>query len=281
MVEEIPAPRRNAPKAMWLAVVTGAISGFIFMLVCLFCIQDLDAVLNSDVPFMQLVQDAVGLQGAAVLLAFFIFNGLGQGISVFTTGSRLTWGFARDGGIPFSAYFAKVDPTWKVPARAIVLQGVIVALVGVLYLFANTVLEAIISTATIALTVSYALPILTLMIAGRDRLPSGGFRLGSLGPLINWTSVIYCAITTVFFFFPGEPDPAAADMNYAIAVFAVMLVVAIGFWFTKGRIAYMRTTESAKAVLEAQKREMVVHEGIPESHLAESEPQAVTGQKNP
>lgn len=272
MVEEIPAPRHNAPKAMWLAVVTGAISGFIFMLVCLFCIQDLDAVLNSDVPFMQLVQDAIGLQGGAVLLALFIFNGLGQGISVFTTGSRLTWGFARDGGVPFSMYFAKVDPVWKVPARAIVLQGIIVALVGVLYLFANTVLEAIISTATIALTVSYALPILTLMIAGRERLPPGGFRLGSLGPLINWTSVIYCAITTVFFFFPGEPDPAPADMNYAIAVFAVMLVVSIGFWFTKGRVAYMRTTESAKAVYEAQKREMIVHEGVPEGHSNGVEP---------
>lgn len=272
MVEEIPAPRRNAPLAMWLAVVTGAISGFIFMVVCLFCIQDLDSVINSDVPFMQLVQGAVGLQGAAVLLSLFIFNGLGQGISVFTTGSRLTWGFARDGGIPFSTYFAKVDSTWKVPARAIVLQGVIVALVGVLYLFANTVLEAIISTATIALTVSYALPILTLMIAGRDRLPPGGFRLGSLGPLINWTSVIYCAITTVFFFFPGEPNPAAADMNYAIAVFAVMLAVAIGFWFTKGRIAYMRTTESAKVMYEAQKREMIVHEGIPEGPFDVAEP---------
>ncbi|KAI3392978.1 hypothetical protein diail_4927 [Diaporthe ilicicola] len=280
MVEEIPAPRRNAPKAMWLAVVTGAISGFIFMVVCLFCIQDLDSVLNSDVPFMQLVQGAVGLQGAAVLLALFIFNGLGQGISIFTTGSRLTWGFARDGGIPFSTYFAKVDPTWKVPARAIVLQGVIVALVGVLYLFANTVLEAIISTSTIALTISYALPILTLMIAGRDRLAPGGFRLGSLGPLINWTSVIYCVITTVFFFFPGEPNPAPADMNYAIAVFAVMLVVSIGFWFTKGRVAYMRTTESAKALYEAQRREMIVHEGVPQKHFDGTEPSTSNVQKD-
>lgn len=97
MVEEIPAPRKNAPRAIWLSVVIGAISGFLFMVVCLFCIQDLDTVINADLPFMQLVQDAIGLQGGAVLLALFIFNGLGQGISIFTTGSRLTWGFARDG----------------------------------------------------------------------------------------------------------------------------------------------------------------------------------------
>lgn len=102
MVEEIPAPRRNAPLAIWLSVVIGAISGFLFMVVCLFCIQDLDTVINADLPFMQLVQDAIGLQGGAVLLALFIFNGLGQGISIFTTGSRLTWGFARDGMLDYS-----------------------------------------------------------------------------------------------------------------------------------------------------------------------------------
>lgn len=266
MVEEIPAPRRNAPRAIWLSIVIGAVSGFLFMVVCLFCIQDLDTVINADLPFMQLVQDAIGTQGGAALLALFIFNGLGQGISIFTTGSRLTWGFARDGGIPFSEYFTKVDPTWNVPARAMVLQGFIIALVGVLYLFANTVLEAILSTATIALTISYGMPIVAVMVAGRDRLPPGGFRLGRLGPLINWTSVIYCAITTVFFFFPEQPDPAPSDMNYAIAVFAVVLVVSMGFWVVKGRKAYMQTDDAAARVAEARQREILIHEGIKADH---------------
>lgn len=135
------------------------------------------------------------------------------------------------------------------------------ALIGVLYLFANTVLEAILSTATIALTISYGLPIAALMIAGRDKLPPGGFRLGRLGPLFNWVSVIYCAITTVFFFFPGAPNPAPADMNYAIAVFAIVLVVSISFWFVKGRRAYMQTEDSAARVAEARNQEILIHEG--------------------
>lgn len=263
MVEEIPAPRVNAPRAIWLSVVIGAMSGFIFMVVCLFCVQDIDTVINADLPFMQLVQDAIGLQGGAALLTLFIFNGLGQGISIFTTGSRLTWGFARDGGIPFSVYFTKVDETWRAPARAMVLQGCIVGVVGVLYLFASTVLEAILSVATIALTISYGLPIVAVMWAGREKLPPGGFRLGHLGPLVNWVSVIYCAVTTVFFFFPAEPNPAPADMNYAIAVFGVMLVISIGFWFVKGRVAYMRTEDSAIRVREARDQEILIHEGVP------------------
>lgn len=254
MVEEIPAPRRNAPRTMYLAVLSGALSGFLFMVVCLFCIQDVEALLNppSGFPFIEITQSTVGLTGAAVLIGLFIFNGLGQGVSVLTSASRLTWSFARDGGFPFGAYFAHVDAYWKVPARALWLQAVIISLVGVLYLFANTVLQAILSVSTIALTVSYAMPIVVLLIVGRDKLPPGEFRLGRLGPLINGVSIVYCAITTVFFFFPTEPNPAPSDMNFAIAVFGVMLVVSIGFWVVQGRKTFMQTGEMAEAILYAE-----------------------------
>lgn len=257
MIEEIPQPTKNGPKAIYLAVICGAISGFIFMVVCLFSIQDVNRVINSPtgLPFMQLVEDAVGLEGGATLIALFIFNGLGQGVSVATTASRMTWGFARDGGIPWSAYFAHVDQTWKVPARSLWLQGLLIGLVGILYLFANTVLSAILSVSTIALTVSYGMPILALLVVGRDKLPPGEFRLGKLGPVVNWISVIYCAITTVFFFFPGTPNPAPSDMNYAIAVFGIMLVIAVGFWFIKGRNTYLNTDDAEQRIADALKAE--------------------------
>jgi len=244
LVEEIPEPRKSIPRVLWLSVLLGAISGWIFMVSCLFSVQSLDDVLEpaTGLPFMDLVASTVGLEGGAVLLALFIFNGLGQGVSVVTTSSRMTWGFARDNGIPFSNYFAYVDPIWKVPVRALYLQAALIGLVGVLYTFASTVLEAILSVSTIALTISYGLPILALTIAGRDKLPPGGmFKLGPrFGPVANYVSLVYCAVTTVFFFFPGAPDPSAEDMNYAIAVFGVMVVVAAVFWFVRGRVEFLQ-----------------------------------------
>lgn len=162
---------------------------------------------------------------------------------MLTSASRLTWSFSRDGGIPYAAYFSHVDPYWKVPVRSLWLQAFIISLVGILYLFANTVLEAILSVSTIALTVSYGMPIIVLLLVGRDKLPPGEFKLGRFGMPLNVISVIYCVITTVFFLFPGEPNPAPADMNYAIAVFGVMLVAAIGFWFVKGRVSFMQMDE--------------------------------------
>jgi choline transport protein len=256
LVEEIPSPRTNAPKITWLAVAFGAVTGFIFMVVCLFCMQNVNEVVNANIPFVELMLQAIGLEGGATLIALFIFNGLGQGISILTTGSRLTWGFARDGGLPFSRYLSHVDRVWESPARALWFQGFLIALVGILYLFASTVLQAILSVSTIALTISYAMPISALMVVGREKLPPGEFRLGRLGPLLNWVSVIYCVITTIFFFFPGAPSPSPAKMNYAIAVFGVMLVIAITFWFVQGNRTYLNTEDAIAQMVMAQRMEV-------------------------
>ena len=44
MIEELPSPSRAAPCILWLSVLIGAITDFIVMLVCLFCIQDLESI---------------------------------------------------------------------------------------------------------------------------------------------------------------------------------------------------------------------------------------------
>jgi amino acid transporter len=253
MVEELPNPAKSGPRIIWLSVLTGAVTGFVFMVVCLFCMQNYAEIVDADYAFITLCQSVLGVNGAAVLLALFIINGVGQNLSLATTASRLTWSFARDGGIPFYHYFAKVDDKWRSPVRATWAQGVIAALIGVLYLFADTVLSAILSVSTIALTISYALPIVVLLIVGRDQLPdTRGFHLGRYGMTCNIVSVIYCSITTVFFFFPGDPNPTTADMNWAIAVFGVMLVIAIGFWFVQGHRSYLQTDTATFGVVNGQ-----------------------------
>lgn len=273
MIEEIPQPRKNGPTAMYLSVVCGAASGFVFMICILFSMQDLTQVLNSAIgfPFVQVMIDALGLVGGAVLTVLFIFNGFGQGISVLTSASRLTWGFARDGGLPWGAYFGHVDRTWLVPARALWLQCLIISLIGVLYLFANTVLTAVLAVSTVALTISYAIPISVLLAVGRDKLPPRDFSLGRLGPVANWISIIYCIITSIFFFFPTSPNPAAADMNWAIAVLGVMLVLSVLFWVVRGRVTYLKTVDAADRALQARSLEVSAYDGLELRETAKSD----------
>lgn len=276
MVEEIPKPRVLAPRVITLAISFGAITGFIFMLVCLFCMQDVDKVTTADLPFIELLLETVGFQGAVALTILFILNGVCQSVSIVLTASRLTWGFSRDGGMLFSGYLSHVNETWKVPARALWFQGCIISLVGILYLFSSTVLQAILSVSTIALTISYALPILTLQIIGRDNLPPGGkFGLGRWGTVINWISIVYCAITTVFFFFPGTPSPSPGNMNYAIAVFGVMLIISVSFWFIQGQKTYLNTEDAIADMLHAQQLEQqrtIEEEQRPKSEKHEKHP---------
>jgi amino acid transporter len=229
------------------------------MIICLFCIQNTKKVINppTGLPFVELMLQTTGLKATLSLISLFIFNGLGQGTVMLTAASRLTWGFARDGGLPWSEYLAHIDETWKAPVRALWAQGVIISLVGVLYMFSTTVLQAILSVSTIALTISYTIPILTLVVAGRDKLPPAGIKLGRWGPLINWVSLIYCAMTTVLFFFPYSPRPTASDMNYAIAVFAIMMVVAVFFWFVRGKDTYLQTNAAVLEMEHARQLESV------------------------
>ncbi|KAI6779922.1 uncharacterized protein J7T54_000222 [Emericellopsis cladophorae] len=264
MVEEVPNPKRNAPMAMYLSVAFGSLSGFVFMICVVFSIQDIESVIGSPTgfPFVQVMIDALGLVGGVVLTALFLFNGFGQGISVMTSASRLTWGFARDGGLPWGSYFGHVDRTWHVPARALWLQCFIICLIGVLYLFSNTVLAAVLSVSTIALTISYAIPIAVLLAFGRDRMPPREFSLGRFGTAFNWVSIIYCLVTTVFFFFPAAPSPAPADMNWAIGVFAVVLVLSVLFWFVRGRVTYLRTRDASERALRARQLETVTYDGL-------------------
>ncbi|KFY78228.1 hypothetical protein V499_02544 [Pseudogymnoascus sp. VKM F-103] len=243
LIEELPSPQKNGPRIIWLSVLIGSISGMIFMIVCLFCIQSLEKVLQppSGFPFLELLKETIGPKGGFALIVFFTTQMLGQAVSMTTTASRLTWGFARDGGLPFNNYLTHVDNYWKVPARALWFQGGIIGLVGVLYFFTEVVIQAVVSVCTIALTISYGIPILALVMFGMGDIPPGDFTLGRLRPVANWVGLTYCGVTTVFFFFPSSPKPTAIGMNYAIAVFGIMVLIAISFWFIKGQHTYLRT----------------------------------------
>ncbi|CAL5868633.1 uncharacterized protein PFLUO_LOCUS2860 [Penicillium psychrofluorescens] len=254
MSEEIPAPRVNIPRVLYLVVIMGAITGFLFMVVCLFSIQDLYLILHppTGLAFTELATTTVGLNGAVALMILFEINGMGQGVSVMTATSRLTWGLCRDGGFPWGNYLSHIHSYWNVPLRMLCADGLIISLVGVLYLFSRTALEAVVSASTIALTISYGLPIITLVFVGRDKLPSRRFDLGRWGYLLNWISIIYCCIITVFFFFPETPNPPSNEMNYAIAAFGIMLVVSVILWFIQGRTVYLKEDRAMQEIIRSE-----------------------------
>jgi choline transport protein len=119
MSEEV----RNAPIVIpRMLVQTMAINGtlaFSFIRVLLFCIGNVDDALNSNTgyPIIEIFYQATNSARAATAMQCAITAvGFISSLGVVASVSRLTWAFARDGGLPFSPFFAHVS-TLQHPLR--------------------------------------------------------------------------------------------------------------------------------------------------------------------
>ena len=111
MSEEV----RNAPVVIpKILVQTILINGglaFTFVLVLLFCLGNVENAINTPTgfPIIQIFYQATGsTKVATIMMASITFIGMASSIGVVASVSRLTWAFARDGGLPFSKFFAHV-----------------------------------------------------------------------------------------------------------------------------------------------------------------------------
>lgn len=124
MTEEMKDARKDAPKAIIWAVWIGAITGFMFLIAVCFCIGDINeaATSSTGVPIFQIFLSSTGSFAAAMTLSVQIsIISLISLAFLCAQSSRLAFAFARDGGLPFSAFFSKVNPKSQVPVNAICL----------------------------------------------------------------------------------------------------------------------------------------------------------------
>lgn len=85
--------------------------GFCFIISFLFCIQDFETTVNSSTgfPVMQILFDSVGNAGAICLMVMLIIACWQCGFASVTANSRMIYAFSRDGAIPGSKYWHKID----------------------------------------------------------------------------------------------------------------------------------------------------------------------------
>jgi choline transport protein len=204
MVEEMPRPTVDAPQAMVAAVVVGGVTGIFFIIVLLFCFVDMDVLLTSPTqsPLTEMIHQATGSRAAATVLsvavAFCFVNGANGCVS---SGSRLLWSMARDNGTPFSRYLSHIHPKLNVPVRAILVQATFNLLFGLIYLGPEVAFNAYIASCTLFLNLSYAAPIVILLIRGRKTIftktPDFNLGQGIFGYVVNYTAVLFVLVTSI------------------------------------------------------------------------------------
>ncbi|KAF9769347.1 hypothetical protein IL306_013247 [Fusarium sp. DS 682] len=244
LTEEMPNPSRDAPRAMLLAIVIGGVTGFLFILVILFCLTDPATILASStgMPIVELFLQSTKSRAAATILALMLsicfINGTSASI---TSASRLLYAMARDKGIICHNYFAHIEPKLDVPVRTIALCFVFNVLFGLLYLGPAVAFSAYIASCTIFLNISYAGPVVALLVRGRSILREYQTRKtpARMGPrtgaVVNVIASVFVIITTIFFCFPSGLPVFANTMNYVSAVVGGFYLLLAIYWTVYGK----------------------------------------------
>ncbi|KAF8866182.1 choline transport protein [Acephala macrosclerotiorum] len=234
-----PLLARTPPRAMIYAILAGGVTGAAFILVILFCITDIDTILHTsmNMPITELIYQATGSRAAVVvltvMLAVCFINGTNGCV---TSSSRLLFAMARDKGMPFSGSFSVIDSKTHVPSRAIGLCFVFNLLFGLLYLGPTVAFNACVASTTTFLNVSYAMPIVVLVVRGRGILQreTKAFGLGRYGYAANYVGIVFVGVTSVFCF-PAALPTTSSTMNYVSAVLGIFVMLLSGIWLGYGK----------------------------------------------
>jgi len=189
-------------------------------------------------PIIEILYQATGSKGGTTaLMTLIVFLGLVAMFSTLASVSRLTWAFARDNGLPFSTFFGKVHPDLRIPLNSLILVSLIVMLLNLINLGSTTGFFAILSLNTLALYISYIIPMVFLVMTKLrgDHIPYGPFRLGRWGLPINIFAIIYAIFIALFLPFPPFLPVTAVTMNYGGPVMGFVILFALADWFISGR----------------------------------------------
>lgn len=217
MIEEIPNASVQGPKIMIYCVCIGTCTGFLFLMVLLFVSGgDANSIIESaSGPLVYILNKATGSRaGAVCLLMFPLICILFAEIAIMTTSSRMSYAFARDGGLPASKIFKKVNTRLGVPLNALMLSAGLALLFGLIMIGSSSAFNALIAASVVALGVSYACPVAVHVCRGRNLLPERAFALPNwLGWLANLIGLAYAIVTTVLFVFPPELPVTGSNMS--------------------------------------------------------------------
>ena len=246
MSEETHDAARSAPRGIIYSVVVSVIAGFILLVAMNIAItpdavfqvtaadgtvsmvNGFDHAFNALVPPAQIWIDAVGQTGGLIILFIVVGAQFFCGMSSVTANSRMIYAFSRDGAIPGSAFWHRINKRTRTPTNSIWLAAVGAFILGVPYLWSPVAYFAITSIAVIGLYVAYVAPVYLRVRAG-SRFQPGPWTLGRWGPLIGTIATIWVIFICVLFLLPQYlPQVDAnglvwADINFTPIVFLVVL----------------------------------------------------------
>jgi amino acid permease (GABA permease) len=236
MTEETHDPARSGPRGIVMSILVSLVAGWVLLIGLTFAIQSYDGALtgSTGVPPAQIFIDAVGSSLAKVLLLVVIGAQLFCGMSSVTANSRMIYAFSRDGALPGSSFWHKINHRTRTPTNAIWLAAAGAFVLGLPYLWNATAYAAVTSIAVIGLYIAYVLPTLLRLLQG-DRFQPGPWNLGRWSKPIGVAAIVWVAFITVLFMLPQVSPVTGSTFNYTPIAVLVVLGFAGIWWLVSAR----------------------------------------------
>ncbi|MGW5054016.1 amino acid permease [Actinokineospora sp. NPDC004072] len=236
MTEETRGAARSGPRGIVLSIAVSLVAGWILLLGITFAIQDYDGALASGtgVPPAQIFIDALGATGGKLLLLIAIGAQLFCGMASVTANSRMIYAFSRDGALPASAFWHRINKRTRTPTNAVWLAAGGAFALGLPYLWNETAYAAVTSIAVIGLYIAYVLPTLLRLRRG-DRFEPGPWTLGRWSRPVGIAAVGWVGFITVLFMLPQVSPVTAETFNYTPVAVLVVLGFAGVWWLVSAR----------------------------------------------
>jgi amino acid transporter len=220
--EETHDAARNVPRGIIQAVLISGVAGWILLSVAVLVIDDNRAIAcQGERAFVQIMEENIPhwLQDplfAAILLAQYLC-----GLATVTSVSRMTFAFARDGGLPASKWLRHVNPTTQIPTIAVCS----VSITAILFTLYAEVYATIAAACTILLYLAYVLPtFLGLLAYGRTWKKMGPWNLGIWFRPLALLSILGSIGLLVI-----GTQPPSEKAGYVVLAFTVVLLTG---WFS-------------------------------------------------
>ncbi|HZR81132.1 MAG TPA: amino acid permease [Candidatus Binatia bacterium] len=239
MTEETHDAAVAGPRAIVLSIAVSLVAGWVLLVGVTFAIQSYDGALASPtgVPPAQIFIDAVGEDLGELLLVIAIGAQLFCGMASITANSRMIYAFSRDGALPGSAFWHRINPRTRTPTNAIWLAAAGAFALGLPYLWNATAYAAVTSIAVIGLYIAYVLPTWLRLRRG-DAFERGPWHLGRFGRPVGAIAVAWVAFISVLFMLPTVSPVTWATFNYTpLAVLAVVGFAGV-WWVASARHWY-------------------------------------------
>jgi amino acid transporter len=203
MAEETSDARRTAPWGIVLSVGVSGAAGYALLIALTLAIRSIPAVLdakdaqgNAIPAAIAILETALGARIGNALAALASMAMWFCGLACVASASRAVFSLARDGGLPGSRFFSRVNPKLGTPGPAI--WAIVIATVAVMAW--SGAVPVVTSLSTVALYIAYIIPVILGLRARSGTaswVRSAVWNTGRWGRALNIVAIVY----TVFICF--------------------------------------------------------------------------------